>query len=83
MAKNHQFESETDTEIISKLTLHMYRDHPNHTFQQIVELVIQQLVSALDGTTLSRVSTFFRQDQRTSGVTYGDLPLLVPSDRPV
>ena len=45
MAKNHHFESETDTEVISKLTLHMYRDHPNHTFQQIVELVIQQLVS--------------------------------------
>ncbi|XP_043195651.1 glutamine--fructose-6-phosphate aminotransferase [isomerizing] 2-like isoform X2 [Amphibalanus amphitrite] len=46
IAKNHVFESETDTEIISKLTLHMYRDHPNHTFQQIVELVIQQLEGA-------------------------------------
>ncbi|XP_037088886.1 glutamine--fructose-6-phosphate aminotransferase [isomerizing] 2-like isoform X3 [Pollicipes pollicipes] len=46
VAKGHRFESETDTEIIAKLTLHIYNDHPNHTFQQIVEMVIQQLEGA-------------------------------------
>lgn len=43
--KGHSFESETDTEIIAKLVYHLYRKHPNYSFRELVELVIQQLVS--------------------------------------
>lgn len=46
-SKGHKFESETDTEIIAKLIYHLYREHPNYSFRELVEQVIQQLVSAL------------------------------------
>lgn len=45
-SKGHKFESETDTEIIAKLIYHLYREHPNYSFRELVEQVIQQLVSA-------------------------------------
>lgn len=45
-SKGHTFESETDTEIIAKLIYHLYRKHPNYSFRELVEQVIQQLVSA-------------------------------------
>lgn len=45
-SKGHTFESETDTEIIAKLIYHLYREHPNYSFRELVEQVIQQLVSA-------------------------------------
>jgi glutamine---fructose-6-phosphate transaminase (isomerizing) len=44
--KGFTFESDTDTEVIAKLTLHVYQNHPESTFQEIVELTIQQLVSS-------------------------------------
>ena len=43
--KGHKFESETDTEIIAKLIRHMHQYHPHYTFLELVEGVIQQLVS--------------------------------------
>lgn len=42
--KGFTFESDTDTEVIAKLMLHVYQNHPDSTFQEIVELTIQQLV---------------------------------------
>ncbi|XP_065348749.1 glutamine--fructose-6-phosphate aminotransferase [isomerizing] 2-like isoform X3 [Cloeon dipterum] len=44
--KGHTFESETDTEIIAKLMMHIYKKNPNDTFQEIVEQCIQQLEGA-------------------------------------
>lgn len=44
--KGYKFESETDTEIIAKLIRHMYTLHPNYTFLELVEGVIQQLEGA-------------------------------------
>jgi len=44
--QGHVFESETDTEVIAKLALHIHQQHPDHNFQQIVEMVIQQLEGA-------------------------------------
>ena len=42
------FESETDTEVIAKLTKHIYSTHKNKlTFREVVENVCQQLVSFL------------------------------------
>lgn len=43
--KGHKFESETDTEIIAKLIKHIYDQHPSYSFRELVEQVIQQLVS--------------------------------------
>ncbi|XP_055309071.1 glutamine--fructose-6-phosphate aminotransferase [isomerizing] 2-like isoform X3 [Sitodiplosis mosellana] len=45
-SKGHTFESETDTEIIAKLIYHLYREHPNYSFRELVEQVIQQLEGA-------------------------------------
>lgn len=45
MKKGYQFESETDTEVIAKLIHHIYLQHPEHSFRELVELVVQQLVS--------------------------------------
>lgn len=45
--KGHEFESDTDTEIIAKLINHLYDQHPNYSFRELVEQVIQQLVSTL------------------------------------
>ncbi|XP_014669719.1 PREDICTED: glutamine--fructose-6-phosphate aminotransferase [isomerizing] 2-like isoform X2 [Priapulus caudatus] len=44
--KNCVFESETDTEVISKLVKYYYDRHQNMSFRQLVEHVIQQLEGA-------------------------------------
>lgn len=44
--KGHKFESETDTEVIAKLTQHIHDLFPNFSFRQLVEVVIQQLEGA-------------------------------------
>ncbi|KAF4530961.1 hypothetical protein B566_EDAN011342 [Ephemera danica] len=44
--KGYTFESETDTEVIAKLLHHIYLQHPNYTFQELVEQAIQQLCVA-------------------------------------
>lgn len=44
-SKGHVFESETDTEVIAKLIYHLYKEHPTYSFRELVEQVIQQLVS--------------------------------------
>lgn len=44
---NH-FESETDTEIIAKLINHIYKEHPEFSFRELVELVINQIVIDCD-----------------------------------
>lgn len=44
--RGYTFESETDTEIIAKLIHHLYLQHPNYSFRELVEQVIQQLVSS-------------------------------------
>ncbi|XP_046993143.1 glutamine--fructose-6-phosphate aminotransferase [isomerizing] 1-like isoform X3 [Schistocerca americana] len=44
--KGYRFESETDTEIIAKLVHHLYAQHPNYSFRELVEQVIQQLEGA-------------------------------------
>lgn len=44
--KGFRFESETDTEVIAKLVLHVYNNHPRSSFQEIVEQAIQQLEGA-------------------------------------
>lgn len=43
--RGYNFESETDTEIIAKLVHHLWTQHPTYSFRELVELVIQQLVS--------------------------------------
>lgn len=43
--KGYAFESETDTEVIAKLIHHFYKQHPNYSFRELVEQVVQQLVS--------------------------------------
>lgn len=43
--KGHKFESETDTEVIAKLIGHVHQRHPQLEFRQLVEQVVQQLVS--------------------------------------
>ncbi|GLV33917.1 Glutamine:fructose-6-phosphate aminotransferase 1 [Carabus blaptoides fortunei] len=40
------FESETDTEVIAKLIHHFYKQHPNYSFRELVEQVVQQLEGA-------------------------------------
>lgn len=42
--KGFQFESETDTEAIVKLVHHLYTQHPDYSFRELVEQAIQQLV---------------------------------------
>lgn len=42
--KGYEFESETDTEVIVKLVHHIYQTHKSHSFRELVEQVIQQLV---------------------------------------
>lgn len=44
--RGYVFESETDTEVIAKLIHHLWTQHPNYSFRELVEQVIQQLVSA-------------------------------------
>lgn len=45
--KGFQFESDTDTEIIAKLIYHFYKQHTNYSFRELVEQVVQQLVSVV------------------------------------
>lgn len=44
-SKGYRFESETDTEVIAKLIHHLWQEHPTYSFRELVEQVIQQLVS--------------------------------------
>jgi len=46
--KGYKFESETDTEIIAKLIMHIYSQpaHQHYSFRELVEQVIQQLEGA-------------------------------------
>ncbi|CAH1981783.1 unnamed protein product [Acanthoscelides obtectus] len=44
--KGFCFESETDTEVIAKLISHFYQQHPNFSFRELVESVVQQLEGA-------------------------------------
>lgn len=44
--KGYEFESDTDTEVIAKLIHHFYLKHPEYSFRQLVEQVIQQLEGA-------------------------------------
>ncbi|XP_075216139.1 glutamine--fructose-6-phosphate aminotransferase [isomerizing] 2-like isoform X2 [Lycorma delicatula] len=46
MKKGYTFESDTDTEIIAKLVHHIYNQHPNYSFRELVEQVVQQLEGA-------------------------------------
>lgn len=46
--RGYRFESETDTEIIAKLVHHLYLQHPNYSFRELVEQVVQQLVSSFE-----------------------------------
>lgn len=44
--RGYRFESETDTEIIAKLVHHLYLQHPNYSFRELVEQVVQQMEGA-------------------------------------
>lgn len=44
--RGYVFESETDTEIMAKLIHHLYLQHPNYSFRELVEQVIQQMEGA-------------------------------------
>lgn len=44
--RGYVFESETDTEIMAKLIHHLYLQHPNYSFRELVEQVILQMVSS-------------------------------------
>ena len=46
MKKGFTFESETDTEVIAKLIKHIYDQHKNMSFRELVENAIQQLEGA-------------------------------------
>ncbi|MFH4975212.1 hypothetical protein AB6A40_001921 [Gnathostoma spinigerum] len=46
LKKGHQFESETDTEVIAKLIQHIADKYPKFSFRQLVETTIQQLEGA-------------------------------------
>lgn len=57
--RGYKFESETDTEIIAKLVHHLYMQHPNYSFRELVEQVIQQLVSKISNHWLNCSLTLF------------------------
>lgn len=44
MGKGHVFESDTDTEVVAKLMAHIYQQHPDLPFRELVEQAIAQLV---------------------------------------
>ncbi|KHN82568.1 Glutamine--fructose-6-phosphate aminotransferase [isomerizing] 1 [Toxocara canis] len=46
LKKGHEFESETDTEVIAKLIQHIADKYPEFSFRQLVETAIQQLEGA-------------------------------------
>lgn len=56
---NYYFESDTDTEVIAKLIHHFYVKHPNYSFRELVEQVVQQLVSFSIFHTITSLTTFF------------------------
>lgn len=43
--RGYVFESDTDTEVIAKLIHHLWVQHPAYSFRELVEQVVQQLVS--------------------------------------
>lgn len=45
-SKGYTFTSDTDTEVIAKLTLYLYQQHPKISFRELVELVCFQLEGA-------------------------------------
>ncbi|KAI3416151.1 hypothetical protein GPALN_005700 [Globodera pallida] len=45
-SKGYQFESETDTEVIAKLTQHIYERHTRYSLRQLAEIVVQQMEGA-------------------------------------
>jgi glucosamine--fructose-6-phosphate aminotransferase (isomerizing) len=57
--RGYHFESETDTEIIAKLIHHLYLQHPNYSFRELVEQVIQQMVSDSDKNNFNKHSDIF------------------------
>lgn len=46
MQKGHEFESDTDTEVVAKLMAHIYQTHPDLGFRELVEQAIAQLEGA-------------------------------------
>ncbi|XP_021952868.1 glutamine--fructose-6-phosphate aminotransferase [isomerizing] 2 isoform X2 [Folsomia candida] len=46
MGKGHVFESDTDTEVVAKLMAHIYQQHPDLPFRELVEQAIAQLEGA-------------------------------------
>ncbi|KAL9702439.1 hypothetical protein quinque_005957 [Culex quinquefasciatus] len=44
--RGYEFESDTDTETIAKLVHHLYIQHPNYSFRELVEQVVQQVEGA-------------------------------------
>lgn len=44
--RGYVFESDTDTETIAKLVHHLYVQHPNYSFRELVEQVVQQIEGA-------------------------------------
>lgn len=44
--RGYRFESETDTEMIAKLIHHIWTQHPEYPFRELVEHVVQQLEGA-------------------------------------
>ncbi|GAB6028469.1 Glutamine--fructose-6-phosphate aminotransferase [isomerizing] 2 [Chamberlinius hualienensis] len=44
--KGYEFESDTDTEVIAKLLLHIYEGHPHLSFREVVEQAIEQFEGA-------------------------------------
>ncbi|BES94933.1 Glucosamine-fructose-6-phosphate aminotransferase [Nesidiocoris tenuis] len=44
--KGYTYESDTDTEVIVKLVHHIYHQHPNYSFREVVEHAISQLEGA-------------------------------------
>ncbi|XP_022255707.1 glutamine--fructose-6-phosphate aminotransferase [isomerizing] 2-like isoform X3 [Limulus polyphemus] len=46
LKKGYKFESETDTEVIAKLIKHIHDNHPDLSFRELVEQVVQQLEGA-------------------------------------
>ncbi|XP_041363135.1 glutamine--fructose-6-phosphate aminotransferase [isomerizing] 1-like isoform X2 [Gigantopelta aegis] len=53
ITKGHEFESETDTEVFVKLVKHLYVNHKNLSFRELVEMAIQQLEGAFAMTIMS------------------------------
>lgn len=45
--RGYVFESDTDTEVIAKLIHHLWVQHSTYSFRELVEQVVQQLVSLM------------------------------------